>query len=143
LEEVENDISYVYSGFAPISVRLVQCIAQKGGVLSNPAEKEKPGSETSTATVRASSKVRAHPIVGWKGFEDVADAIPGETIDIVPNLSEQASSGLSAANSELLHASLYLNSCNKKQLTLSNVPLPRWCSSLAVAPTPRLQRCAG
>ncbi|KAJ7147968.1 hypothetical protein C8R46DRAFT_1044960 [Mycena filopes] len=39
LDEVENDISFVYSGYAPISVRLVQCVAQKGGVLSNPAEK--------------------------------------------------------------------------------------------------------
>ena len=37
LEEIENDISFVYSGYAPISIRLVQCIAQKGGVLSNPA----------------------------------------------------------------------------------------------------------
>lgn len=134
----------MYSGFAPISVRLVQCVAQKGGVLSNPAEKEKPGSETATASARASSKVRAHPIVGWRGFEDVADAIPGETIDIVPNLSEQASSGLSAANCELLHASgLYLNSCDKTQLIPLNVPPPRWCSSLAVVPTRRLRRCAG
>ena len=79
-EEVENDISYVYSGYAPISVRLVQCIAQKGGVLSNPAEKEKSGGDGSAET---SAKVQAHPIVGWKGFEEVAAAIPGETVDVV------------------------------------------------------------
>ena len=81
-EEVENDISYVYSGYAPISVRLVQCVAQRGGVLSNPAEKEK--STTGDASAAASAaKVPAHPIVGWKGFEDVVAAIPGETVDIV------------------------------------------------------------
>lgn len=79
-EEVENDISYVYSGYAPISVRLVQCVAQKGGVLSNPAQKEKStsGGDGSTA-----AKVPAHPIVGWKGFEDVVAAIPGDTVDVI------------------------------------------------------------
>ncbi|KAJ2923947.1 hypothetical protein H1R20_g13151, partial [Candolleomyces eurysporus] len=77
LEEVENDIGYVYSGWAPISVRLVQCIAQKGGVLSNPAEKERSTNDQSSV------KVQAHPIVGWKGFEDVASAILGETVETV------------------------------------------------------------
>lgn len=113
LEEVENDISYVYSGYAPIAIRLVQCVAQKGGVLSNPAEKEKSSSETSTMVPRTSNKVHAHPIVGWKGFEDVVDAIPGETIDTVPNSSERASSGLSVTNIrkwELPHSRLFPDS---------------------------------
>ncbi|KAL0951737.1 hypothetical protein HGRIS_008409 [Hohenbuehelia grisea] len=83
LEEVENDISFVYSGYAPISVRLVQCIAQKGGVLSNPAEKDKPEGGGKTKT----TKVQAHPIVGWKGFEDVIASIPGETVDIINKVS--------------------------------------------------------
>lgn len=85
MEELENDISYVYSGFAPISVRLVQCIAQKGGVLSNPAdskEKDKTGEDADGRNGK-STKFQAHPIVGWKGFEDVAAGIPGETVDIV------------------------------------------------------------
>ncbi|KAF9451398.1 ATP binding protein [Macrolepiota fuliginosa MF-IS2] len=99
LEEVENDISYVYSGYAPISIRLVQCIAQKGGVLSNPAEKEKGPSEANAGAPKTSGKVHAHPIVGWKGFEDVVEAIPGETIDIVLNHPERgASSGLPITN---------------------------------------------
>lgn len=86
LEELENDISYVYSGFAPISVRLVQCVAQKGGVLSNPAaEKERKGAGGEDGAKRASAApmVQAHPIVGWKGFEDVVASIPGETVDAV------------------------------------------------------------
>ncbi|KAM6498628.1 ATP binding protein [Amanita muscaria] len=83
LEEVENDISYVYSGYAPISVRLVQCIAQKGGVLSNPADKEKAAVDGDGSTAGPPTKVQAHPIVGWKGFEEVMTTIPGETVDIV------------------------------------------------------------
>jgi hypothetical protein len=88
LEELENDISYVYSGYAPISVRLVQCVAQKGGVLSNPAgEKDKKiaGDDTAAGKTKdgINQKVQAHPIVGWKGFEDVVTSIPGETTDIV------------------------------------------------------------
>lgn len=88
MEELENDISYVYSGYAPISVRLVQCVAQKGGVLSNPAgdkdkkisaDDAKPGKGRDGAAL----KVQAHPIMGWKGFEDVVASIPGETTDMV------------------------------------------------------------
>ncbi|KAJ7492146.1 Sec1-like protein [Mycena latifolia] len=85
LDEVENDISFVYSGWAPISVRLVQCVAQKGGVLSNPAEKEKAAA-ASAADGKAqpsSIKAQAHPIAGWRGFEDILATIPGETVDIV------------------------------------------------------------
>lgn len=81
LDEVENDISFVYSGYAPISVRLVQCIAQKGGVISNPAEKA--NSEAANGKQSMQRRVQAHPIVGWKGFEDVVATIPGETVDVL------------------------------------------------------------
>ncbi|KAK7465553.1 Vacuolar protein-sorting-associated protein 33 [Stygiomarasmius scandens] len=91
LEEVENDISFVYSGYAPISVRLVQCVAQKGGVLSNPAEKEK--SQTANGA-GGGGKVQAHPIVGWKGFEDVLTTMPGETLDITQHGTESATSSI-------------------------------------------------
>ncbi|KAG6886826.1 hypothetical protein C0992_002125, partial [Termitomyces sp. T32_za158] len=77
IDEVENDISFTYSGYAPISIRLIQCVAQKGGVISNPTEKS--ANDTSTKQ----EKMQAHPIVGWKGFEDVVASIPGETVDIV------------------------------------------------------------
>lgn len=89
LDEVENDISFVYSGYAPISVRLVQCVAQKGGVISNPAEKDKAGNEGTSGGKSTSSlgKVQAHPIVGWKGFEDVVSVIPGATVEIVQKTS--------------------------------------------------------
>ncbi|KAF9263535.1 Sec1-like protein [Marasmius fiardii PR-910] len=82
LGEVENDISYVYSGWAPISIRLVQCVAQKGGVLSNPAEKERASNPADGKGGRGAERVQAHPIIGWKGFEDVLGLIPGQTIDV-------------------------------------------------------------
>ncbi|KAF8963846.1 ATP binding protein [Flammula alnicola] len=92
LDEVENDISFVYSGYAPISIRLVQCIAQKGGVISNPAEKEKASGEASNAGDQkklSMGKVQAHPIVGWKGFEDVVTAIPGRTVEVIQKASNK------------------------------------------------------
>lgn len=69
-------------------MRLVQCVAQKGGVLSNPVDKGKGGNEEDGSENKDSVsriQVQAHPIVGWKGFEDVVSTIPGETVDIVQN----------------------------------------------------------
>ncbi len=82
LDEIENDISFVYSGYAPISIRLVQCVAQRGGVLSNPADRDKAARQGDNNAV-PESKVQAHAINGWKGFEDVLATIPGETVDIL------------------------------------------------------------
>ncbi|KAI6048041.1 ATP binding protein [Pisolithus marmoratus] len=87
LEEVENDISFVYSGYAPISVRLVQCIAQKNGVISNPVvDKVTKDGGARGASINA-KKLYAHPIVGWKGFEDVLGTLPGKTFDIPRSVS--------------------------------------------------------
>lgn len=53
--------------------------------MSNPAEKEKNLADdpVNTKGKGSTGKVQAHPIVGWKGFEDVMATIPGETVDIV------------------------------------------------------------
>jgi hypothetical protein len=64
-EDAESDdVSFAYSGYAPLSVRLVQCVAQKSAVLSAPAA---AGPSGTAERVRS----EANPIVGWKGFEDV------------------------------------------------------------------------
>ncbi|CAD6976215.1 unnamed protein product [Tilletia controversa] len=55
-ERNPRDISYVFSGYAPLSVRLVQIVAQREA---------------------------AHPIAGWKGYEDVLSILPGATFDEV------------------------------------------------------------
>jgi hypothetical protein len=63
-----SDISYAYSGYAPLSVRLVQCVAQKASVLSTSVGL---GGGGGGEDERERAVPRAHPIVGWKGFEDV------------------------------------------------------------------------
>ena len=72
----------MYSGYAPLSVRLVQCVVQKGGVLglSGAGETAEAGKKGKGSSL---GKVRAHPILGWKGFEDVLESLPGETIDVL------------------------------------------------------------
>lgn len=95
LDEVDegepNDISYVFSGYAPLSVRLVQCVLQKSYVasLSNPRASGLRRSETmigkdaqspARAQSTAGTQVQAQ---GWKGFEDVLQRIRGETVDVV------------------------------------------------------------
>lgn len=77
-ETAPNDISFVYSGYAPMSIRLVQCVAQKAAVLSTPVSVSDGSAAGGGAAVP-----RAHPIVGWKGFEDVLANIPGATFDDV------------------------------------------------------------
>ena len=76
-----NDISYVYSGYAPLSIRLVQCITQKNAILSGPADVVMEGLSGGKKDIP-----KAHPIVGWRGFEDVLGAIPGATFDMRQNV---------------------------------------------------------
>ncbi|KZT30939.1 Sec1-like protein [Neolentinus lepideus HHB14362 ss-1] len=130
LDEVENDIGYVYSGYAPISIRLVQCVAQKGGVLSNPALEREKSTDTGSASGKTSSKVQAHPIVGWKGFEDVLAVIPGEIFDIVPkdyagheDAVSPATSLLQARNQTSTTVVFFLGGC-----TYTEIAALRWVS---------------
>ncbi|GAK64480.1 vacuolar protein sorting 33A [Moesziomyces antarcticus] len=96
-ERAPSDISYVYSGYAPLSVRLVQAVAQKEALLD-------VGRAASTALRPGgrSVKPRAHPIVGWRGFEDVVGQLPGPTFDEVqsaaagPGGSETSTAGAAA-----------------------------------------------
>ena len=95
IEEVEDptDISYVYSGFAPMSIRLVQCVVQKGALL----KASDSNGEPSTSRKPGQTKMKAHPIVGWKGFEDVLDILPGATIDVIPKGPEDSTSPAATA----------------------------------------------
>ncbi|QRV94848.1 vacuolar protein sorting-associated protein 33A [Ceratobasidium sp. AG-Ba] len=71
-EDNPTDISYTYSGYAPLSCRLVQAVAQKGAVLG-------AGSNTDTGP----RQTQAHPIVGWRNFDEVIKTIPGDTVDVI------------------------------------------------------------
>ena len=103
LDELENDISYVYSGYAPISIRLVQCVAQKGGVLSNPAKSKEGATEEDGKKGKGAflGLPQAHPIVGFKGFEDVVESIAGKTFDIKQKGAE-VTSGVSTTLRKLV-----------------------------------------
>ncbi len=65
-EQDPNDIAYVYSGYAPLSVRVIQCILQKSYLQSL---NRSPFPLTPTST-------------GWQGFEDVLKSAKGPTFTI-------------------------------------------------------------
>lgn len=79
-EQDPNDIAYVYSGFAPLSIRLVQCVLQKPYIMSLIR-----GGTTTTAPSPAST---ASP--GWLGFEDVVKSARGATFSIVQKGDDKA-----------------------------------------------------
>lgn len=87
-----NDISYVYSGYAPLSIRLVQCVTQKNAILSVGASNtaDEPGQGPAP---KKKEIPRAHPISGWKGFEDVLGLIPGATVDVRQKVDRMAPLG--------------------------------------------------
>ena len=70
-----TDISYVYSGYAPLSIRLVQCVTQKNAIQSGATDVVDESDNKKSVPI-------AHPIGGWKGFKDVLAIIPGATVDI-------------------------------------------------------------
>lgn len=61
-EQNPRDISYVFSGYAPLSVRLVQCALGRNMA---PVAGAAPGSSLN----------------GWKGIEDVLKTLPGATFE--------------------------------------------------------------
>ena len=69
-EAEPNDIAYVFSGYAPLSVRLVQCILQKQYLSSLTTNRG------AAATAAASTATQ-----GWRPFEDVVKQIRGATFD--------------------------------------------------------------
>lgn len=88
-EQDPTDISYVFSGYAPLSVRLVQCVLQKQMLarLSNPRSSSTPNANGATANVTPTTQA-----LGWKGFEDVLARIKGATVDEVQKGSNSEAS---------------------------------------------------
>lgn len=69
-EHDPNDIAYVYSGYAPLSIRLVQCILQKQYLLRI----TKGNGVTSSAGAAGGAQ-------GWRGFDDAVKHARGQTFD--------------------------------------------------------------
>ena len=93
----DRDMSYTYSGYAPLSCRLVQCVAQKGGVLTPPSTARGKQAVDQGDGELGRAKVRAHPIVGWKGFEDIVAQVPGESVYV--DMTHGSGSGTSTVES--------------------------------------------
>ncbi|ELU41150.1 ATP binding protein [Rhizoctonia solani AG-1 IA] len=118
-EENPIDMSYTYSGYAPLSCRLVQAVVQKGPLLSI-------GTNTDTGT----RQTQAHPIIGWKGFEDVIKSIPGETVDVIQSPGALAKDSTSGTTTMVF----FLGGC-----TFTEVAALRWMSKqIKAAPIPEI-----
>ncbi|KAG9236007.1 Sec1-like protein [Amylocarpus encephaloides] len=71
-EHDPNDIAYVYSGYAPLSIRLVQCILQKQYLTSI----TRGGSANNAASMATGGASQ-----GWRGFEEAVKHVRGQTFD--------------------------------------------------------------
>jgi hypothetical protein len=74
-ESEPDDIAYAYSGYAPLSIRLVQCILQKQYLASLSAPR---GAHTPAAGL------------GWRPFEDTVKLVKGATFDETQTGEEKA-----------------------------------------------------
>jgi len=79
-EQEPNDIAYVYSGYAPLSVRLVQCVLQKQ-YLHSITRGNGAGSAPGPAAGGAQ---------GWRGFDDAVKHARGQTFDEVQKGEDKA-----------------------------------------------------
>lgn len=73
-EQDPGDIAYVYSGYAPLSVRLVQCILQKKYLLS--LTRGGAGNSATGPNVLSAGQ-------GWRGFDETVKHARGQTFDEV------------------------------------------------------------
>ena len=71
-EQNPNDISYVYSGYAPLSVRLVQSILQRQHLLAITRGTQAPSTANSGTGSSSSTQ-------GWQGFESALSNVRGAT----------------------------------------------------------------
>jgi vacuolar protein sorting-associated protein 33A len=76
-EQDPNDIAYVYSGYAPLSIRLVQCILQKSYL-------------TSITRTGAAAVATGGASQGWRGFDEALKHARGTTFDDVQKGEDKA-----------------------------------------------------
>jgi len=80
-EHDPNDIAYVYSGYAPLSIRLVQCILQKQYLTSI----TRGGSTNNASSVGSGGASQ-----GWRGFDEAVKHVRGQTFDEVQKGEDKA-----------------------------------------------------
>ena len=74
-EQDPNDIAYVYSGYAPLSIRLVQCILQKQYITAL--------SKSSSSQPPPHPPTSSPSPINWSPFEDLLKSVKGATFNIV------------------------------------------------------------
>jgi len=98
-EQDPDDVAYVYSGYAPLSVRLVQCVLQKQAVLPQ-------GSKVTGA--------------GWKGMEDVVKLVHGKSFDEVqrgPEKTVRARNILNGQPQRQISVVFFLGGCTFTEIS--------------------------
>jgi hypothetical protein len=95
-EQNPQDISYVYSGYAPLSVRLIQCVTKGGPTPIGNSVGANPPIGTGGAV---------KGIVGWKGHEEALKLLPGKTFDEVQKLDDGAIRSKSKCEDSVLKVS--------------------------------------
>lgn len=84
-ESEPDDIAYVYSGYAPLSVRLIQCVLQKKDLATLVAGTRAGGGGQQIAAMAATAGTQ-----GWRPFEDTLKSVRGATFDITQSGEEKA-----------------------------------------------------
>ena len=101
-ESEPDDIAYTYSGYAPLSVRLVQCVLQKQKIASLTSSSSSAAAAAAAAVTTTGS--RTNPLTaptttaaaalssshGFRPFDDAVRAIRGATADISQSGEERA-----------------------------------------------------
>ncbi|KAI7907781.1 Sec1-like protein [Cokeromyces recurvatus] len=101
-----NDISYVYSGYAPLSIRLVQTALQKllsTGTIPSTNSAASLFSYVGTSTVhfmRDNNSETKSSSGGWHGSEDVLKLLPGQTFDLKQTVEYGAETNLAMARAK-------------------------------------------
>ncbi|WRT69548.1 uncharacterized protein IL334_006535 [Kwoniella shivajii] len=119
-----NDISYVYSGYAPLSIRLVQCLTMRNSILSNPSvslslsQNQSQIEETGRKGIQ-----RALPLSGWKGFEDSLSVLGGATVDVRQHGEKRDGSIIPDENKTTTTVVFFLGGC-----TFTEIAALRWMS---------------
>lgn len=80
-EQNPEDVAYVYSGYAPLSIRIVQCVLQKQ-YLQSLHKSPLPLTPSST---------------GWTGFEDILKSVKGPTFTLAQKPTDEKASKAKAA----------------------------------------------
>ncbi|ANB13060.1 tethering complex ATP-binding subunit VPS33 [Sugiyamaella lignohabitans] len=84
VDDSPNDVSTAYSGYAPLSVRLVQCVIDKRAVIK--PRRLLPNVTTATNYANAYASTLS---TGWKGAEDIISHVPGNLVEDVQRSESQ------------------------------------------------------